>query len=74
MQINIDDKICDEYVYEVTIKVEAGKVESFYQTTFNRKQVEVAVKRALKALKIEDYRVKRIIISPIQKLGKSQIK
>lgn len=74
MIIIIDDAICDEYVYEVTIKIEANKTESFYQTVFNKKQPEVAINRAIKAAKIEKQHIKKVIITKIQRLGSSQIK
>ena len=74
MIIEIDSCICDEYVYQVTVKVEAGKQEGYYQTTFNKKQPETAINRAIKAIKIERHLIKKIKVTMLQKLGFSQIK
>ena len=74
MKIEIDNGICSDYVYEVTIKVKANKTESYYQTSFNINQQESTLKRCLKALKIEERHVQKISIKPLQKLGLSQIK
>lgn len=74
MIIEIDNSICSDYVYEVSIKVEAKKTESYYQTSFNRNQQESTLKRCFKTLKIEERHVQKISIKPLQKLGLSQIK
>ena len=72
IKIIIDDAICDDYVYEVTIKIEANKSESYYQTTFSKRQPEVGINRAIKASKIEKHHIKKVIITKIQQLGNSQ--
>lgn len=71
--IEIDNSICSDYVYEVLIKVEAKKTESYYQTSFNKNQQETAIKRCLKAVKIEEQNVQKITINALQRLGLSQI-
>lgn len=73
MITEIDKKITDEFVYEVTIKVEAAKLESYYQTTFNLKQPEVSINRAIRASKIDKERVKKITVTALQQLSYSQI-
>jgi len=74
MIIEIDNSICSDYVYEVSMKVEAKKTESYYQTSFNKNQQESAIKRCLKVLKIEERYVQKISIKALQQLGLSQIK
>ena len=74
MIIEIDNSICIDYVYEVMVKVEANKNTSYYQTSFNRNQQEIAIKRCLKVLKIEERYVQKITIKALQQLGLSQIK
>lgn len=74
MKITIDDAICDDFVYEVNIKVEANKMESYYQTTFNRKQQETAINRAIRFAKIDKMHVKHVHVRLVQKLGYSQLK
>jgi hypothetical protein len=73
MIIEIDNTICSDYVYEVTMKVEAKKTESYYQTSFNKNQQESAIKRCLKAVKIEERNVQKITVKALQRLGLSQI-
>lgn len=65
MKIDIDNTICHAYVYEVMVKVEANKTESYYQTSFNRNQQESAIRRCLKVLKIEERHVQKITIKAL---------
>lgn len=74
MKITIDEAICPDFVYEVMIKVEADKTESYYQTTFNLKQQETSINRAIRATKIDKMKVKKVSVRMIQKLGYSQLK
>lgn len=73
-KIDIHKDLCNEFVYEVDIIVEANKIKSYFRTSFNNKQPEVAIRRAIKNLKIPEHQIKQITIIPVQKLGKSQIK
>ena len=71
LKTNIDTQIKHGFVYEVTIKTEADKTVSFFQTTFNLKQPEVAIKRAIKAsgLKSADC----VTVSMIRQLTESNL-
>lgn len=72
--VNIDESITDEFVYEVTVNVESKVATCCYQTTFNLKQPEISIKRAVKLSGIQDKDIIKITVTKISQLGFSQIK
>lgn len=72
--VSIDESITDEFVYSVLINVESKIATCCYQTTFNLKQPETAIKRAVKLSGIQDKDIIKITVTKISQLGFSQIK
>lgn len=73
MKPEIDTCITPEFVYEVEVQITADGTVLLYNTTFNIKQPQTAINRAIRHYKIKQESVEAISIKMVKQLGFSQL-